>query len=101
MPSISDGSVPMTWRLSAVISSWTGAKLPYRNGWFGHSDTPFSAATQVHSAPSLSTHRPPVRTTDLRKSRRFIVAPPFRHGLTLGSCLQHTPSSRTWEVVIE
>src|SRR2546425_5464952 len=77
MPSISGGKVPMTLRLSAVLSSWTGAKLPCRNGWFGHSDVPLSGAAKVGPALSPSTHRPPVRAKLLRKSRRFIMVPPY------------------------
>src|SRR3989442_11135872 len=76
MPSISGGNVPMTLRLSAVVSSWTGTKLPCRNGWCGHSDVPLSGAAKTGPALSPSTHRPPVRAKLLRKSRRFIMAPP-------------------------
>src|SRR5712691_8607487 len=76
MPSISGGNMPMTLRLSAVVSSWTGPKLPCRNGWCGHSDVPLSGAAKMGPALSPSTHRPPVRAKLLRKSRRFIMAPP-------------------------
>src|SRR4029450_150849 len=55
---------------------WTGPKLPCKNGWFGHSDVPWSGAAKMGPALSPSTHRPPVRAKLLRKSRRFILAPP-------------------------